>query len=255
MPEISYNYTSRNRINSQGAAINSPWPGTRKVKFLMQPHSNRFASSPQKYPVRFCERCGNEIPWVNADYPKRYAKKRFCCLSCSSSGRGKGRSFVPGEADGTILIILPDDYLTCIDEADWSSVQDKALYRGSNGYVYFSTWQDGKTHPQTLHGFLMRPPKGLCVDHRNGDKTDNRRENLRIVTSSANGANRQYPNKNNTSGIRGVAYKPLLSALHPWHAQIMVNRKAYHLGLFATKEEAIAARKAAELANYGELCP
>lgn len=210
---------------------------------------------PRLLDLRHCEYCGGEIPWVDADYPKRYAKKRFCKTSCSSSAQAKGRSFTPGAIEGTVLVILPDGHLTCIDQADWPSVQNKALYRGTNGYAYFSTWDGFRSSPQTLHGFLLSAPKGAHIDHINGDKLDNRRDNLRVVTASVNGANRHQLNKNNTSGVRGVSYAPNFSISKPWRAQIMANRKARHLGLFATKEEAVAARKAAELANYGELCP
>jgi hypothetical protein len=57
---------------------------------------------------------------------------------------------------------------------------------------------------------------------------------------------------NNTSGVCGVVYAPSISAPKPWRAQIMVNRKGIYLGIFATKEEAAAARREAELRYYGE---
>lgn len=98
----------------------------------------------------------------------------------------------------------------------------------------------------------MNAPPRTHVDHINGDKLDNRRANLRVVTCQTNQANRRYPNKNNTSGARGVGY---IAALNKWRAQIMSNRKTIHIGLFPTKEEAIKARKQAELAYYGETCP
>ena len=34
-----------------------------------------------------CEICGNPIPWVDGDYPKRYGKKRFCGAACSNRSR------------------------------------------------------------------------------------------------------------------------------------------------------------------------
>lgn len=142
-----------------------------------------------------------------------------------------------------------------IDEADWAAVSSLTLYLGQNGYVYYSVWHDGKSRPQTLHGFLVHAPKGAHIDHINGDKLDNRRENLRVVTPQRNQVNRKNLNRNNTSGVRGVACRAHLSAAKPWLAQITVARKNIYLGVFATRDEAVAARRAAELLYYGELCP
>jgi len=154
-----------------------------------------------------------------------------------------------------MMLDLPYGYQTVIDEADWPRVSQLTLYRGKNGYVYFSIWRDGKSQPELLHRFLIQPPTGTHVDHINGDPLDNQRSNLRVVTFSANQVNRKRLNRNNFSGVRGVSFRPQLSKSHPWRAQIMVNRKGIHLGLFLTKEEAVAARKAAEMRLFGEACP
>jgi len=121
--------------------------------------------------------------------------------------------------------------------------------------VYFSKWRDGQTHQETLHRFLLKPPLEMLVDHVNGDKTDNRRSNLRAATPSLNQANRKQLNKNNTSGLRGVTHLPARSRLRPWRAQIMVDRRQLYLGSFATRDEAVAARSAAEVLHFGEFCP
>jgi hypothetical protein len=143
-----------------------------------------------------------------------------------------------------------------LDETDWPLVEPLTVYVGTNGYAYFSVWKDGRSWPTTLHSFLMggaRP--GQHIDHRNGNKLDNRRHNLRFVSYQQNGVNRHRLNRNNTSGLRGVAFHPELSQSNPWHAQITVNRRNHYLGLFATQEAAVAARRQAELELYGELCP
>jgi hypothetical protein len=153
-----------------------------------------------------------------------------------------------------LLIDLRGGATALIDESDLELVAGKTLYLGTNGYVYYSIWKDGRSTPYTLHSLIAGPVPGMHIDHINGVKTDNRRANLRIVTPQLNQVNRRNLNRNNTSGVRGVAYTALSKA-KPWRAQIMVNRKNIHLGLFATKEEAVAARKAAEDDHYGVACP
>jgi hypothetical protein len=148
-----------------------------------------------------------------------------------------------------------DGWSMLIDTADLPLVADRTIYLGDNGYAYYSTWSDGRSTPHLVHHLILPARAGRHVDHRNGDKLDNARANLRYVTYQANQVNRRTLNRNNTSGVRGVGYVPKLSPLRPWRAQIMVNRRMIHLGLFESKDEAIAARRAAELDHFGEECP
>lgn len=80
------------------------------------------------------------------------------------------------------------------------------------------------------------------VDHINGDRTDNRIVNLRIVTTTENRRNAAAP-RTNTSGVVGVYYH---STKRRWKAQITLKNRSKHLGYFDTKEDAVACRRAAE---------
>lgn len=84
------------------------------------------------------------------------------------------------------------------------------------------------------------------IDHKNGDRTDNRWGNLRSVTTTVNSQN-QTCRSDNATGIRGVTYK---KDRKKFYAAIKVNKQHIHLGCFKTVEEAKAARLAAEI-KYG----
>lgn len=77
-------------------------------------------------------------------------------------------------------------------------------------------------------------PDGLCIDHINGNKSDNRIENLRLVTHKQNMENVGRP-ATNVSGYKGVSW---WKATGKWKAQICHAGKKYHIGLYETKEEA-----------------
>jgi hypothetical protein len=84
------------------------------------------------------------------------------------------------------------------------------------------------------------------IDHQNHVLCDNSWENIRPATSAENGKNTSISVRN-TSGAMGVHWH---RKCQKWCAQINLNGASTHLGLFATKAEAAAARKRAE-AEHG----
>lgn len=84
-------------------------------------------------------------------------------------------------------------------------------------------------------------PKG-DIDHINGVRHDNRIDNLRDVSGSANNCNTRI-RKDNKTGCTGVFWRKDGAK---WAASIRLHGKISHLGFFKDKAEAIAARKNAE---------
>lgn len=82
----------------------------------------------------------------------------------------------------------------------------------------------------------------ICVDHVLQDTLDNCRWSLNVVTQAENAQNNRRSTRNR-SGYPGVAW---VERLQKWKAHIRVQYELIHLGYFETKEEAIAARRAAE---------
>lgn len=96
------------------------------------------------------------------------------------------------------------------------------------------------------HG--ISPDVDLEIDHRDGDKTNNRISNLRIATHTQNKHNIGLL-VNNTSGVKGVT---LRKRDLKWQAQISVREQCVYLGSFRNFEDAVAARKRAEERYCGE---
>lgn len=107
---------------------------------------------------------------------------------------------------------------------------------------------NGKRKNILLHRLVMNAPKGIQVDHINRDKLDNRRENLRLATSSQQQANQTA--KGGYSKYKGVFKER--SKRCPWFAAIRFEGKTYYLGSFATELEAAKAYNDAAKKLYGE---
>ena len=92
------------------------------------------------------------------------------------------------------------------------------------------------------------------IDHINHSRDDNRFVNLRQVTRVENGRNKSI-HSNNKSGFTGVYWD---KAGNKWKAYININGKSKHLGRFTDMDDAIIARKKANIEfgyhpNHGAL--
>ncbi len=83
-------------------------------------------------------------------------------------------------------------------------------------------------------------PAEKVVDHKDLNPANNKWDNLRLVDHPTNSLNSDRVNKS-------VTYPGVHKRRGKWLARIGVNYTRVHLGYFDTKEEAIAARKAAEV--------
>lgn len=88
----------------------------------------------------------------------------------------------------------------------------------------------------------------IDVDHKNGDRLDNRASNLREATRSQNLFNARIRG-NNTSGYKGVSW---CNTYKKWKASICFDKKQKSLGYFNNKAEAILAYRNAASALFGE---
>ena len=119
----------------------------------------------------------------------------------------------------------------------------------SHGYLGFQI--DGKKY--LVHRIIYYMYHGHIddtkqMDHIDGNRANNRIENLRLVTRSQNGHNQKI-RKDNTSGVKGVSWH---KDVMKFQARIKTNNKSIHLGLFDTLEAAEKAITEAREKIHGE---
>tara|TARA_R110000782_G_C14494250_1_gene377736 strand:- start:35 stop:532 length:498 start_codon:yes stop_codon:yes gene_type:complete len=102
-------------------------------------------------------------------------------------------------------------------------------------------------HRLLAEAYIPNPDNKPLVDHIDQDKSNNTLDNLRWVTHAENSQNAKLK-KLNTTGVQGVNYR---ESRHPspWGAYINIDGKQ-KCKSFATKEEAVAWRKAMKLEHY-----
>lgn len=131
-----------------------------------------------------------------------------------------------------------------IDDEDFELVSKYHWYTDNKGYLRI----ERNRKKIKLHRLLTNCPKGLTVDHINGNKLDNRRSNLRICTNQENVRN-VVKRKNNKSGFKGVYWHTQSKC---WRAKITVNGKCITVGGFKIKEDAAKAYDKAAIKYFGE---
>lgn len=135
---------------------------------------------------------------------------------------------------------------TIIDEEAYASLPLTHPWRLAQGYAW-TQYHRLHTFVWWLHNDIY--PRVPLLDHKDGNRLNNRYENLREVTISQNAKNhKEY--KNNTSGHSGV-----YEVKNYYCASINVNGKRIYLGGYNTYNLAVQAREDAEKKYWKEFAP
>ena len=139
--------------------------------------------------------------------------------------------------------------VTLVDDEDYPELNKHHWRVMKNGYVVRTVHLgtvDGK-RPTTailMHRFVLKTDKH--VDHRNNDRLDNQRHNLRPATQHQNNMHTSIRKRNKT-GFKGVFFRKD-RIKRPYMAKVA----GVFLGNYATPEEAAEAYNAKARELFGE---
>lgn len=140
-------------------------------------------------------------------------------------------------------IRLTNGPITLVDDKVYELIMQNKWYMSSSGYAV----RQEKRKNIYMHRVILKAPEGLCVDHRNGDKLDNRKGNIRICTIKQNNSNRVK-----TPTVTSPRFKGARIKKGRWISFITINGNHKHLGNYSSEEEAAYKYNLAAKKYFGE---
>jgi hypothetical protein len=142
---------------------------------------------------------------------------------------------------------------TLVSDQDYKYLMQWKWRAHNQGYAVREQWHRGASKSVLMHK-VVAARKGVTgeIDHRNQNKLDNRRRNLRPATRSQNTSNGKI-RADNQSGYKGVSWD---EQSQRWRARLQCkgtpNEIGYFPGTEAGKEQAARAYNKAAKAHFGK---
>jgi len=123
------------------------------------------------------------------------------------------------------------------------------------GYSMIGIRKDKKRTVTTIHRLVMNAftenyNSKKCIDHKDGNRSNNNLKNLRWATHSENNSNKSV-RPNTKCGAKGIIFE---KRRNKYVARITINGKTIYLGQYDTIEEAMKVRMKKAQEVFGEFC-
>jgi hypothetical protein len=132
-----------------------------------------------------------------------------------------------------------------VDDEDFEYLNQWKWHYHSSGYARRTDYPIGNTI--FMHRVVNKTADGYETDHKDGNRLNNQKANLRSCNSSQNKMNRRN-NKESTSRFKGVFWN---SQKGKW-ASTINNPNQKHVGYFNDEEDAARAYDKAAVEYFGE---
>lgn len=144
------------------------------------------------------------------------------------------------------FIPLTQGQVAIVDAEDYERLSKYKWYGAKTRGNYYA-YRNRNNRTVSMHREIMGEPKGMCVDHKDGNGLNNRKSNLRICTVAQNIRNRRLVG--GSSRYKGVYFQ---KSINKWKADITFNGRRIYIGCFADEIDAAKAydKNAKEL--FGE---
>jgi hypothetical protein len=149
-------------------------------------------------------------------------------------------------------IPLTQGLATFVDDDDYEKVKSFKWHLTENGRVRYARrqWREnGVCFKIYLHRLLLDAPKGMEVDHIDGDGLNNRRCNLRLCTHAQQAQAFQGKRLEKTSKYRGVSW---VTRDKRWTVHLQHNQQQIYLGYFTNEVLAAHVHDVAAVELFGE---
>jgi len=139
--------------------------------------------------------------------------------------------------------IINSRRVALVDNRDYRAISSRKWYLMSGRrYAASPSTVNGRTVVIYMHRLIAETPSGFVTDHRNRNRLDNRRRNLRTATNSQNIVNQSKQGMRRGirkySRYRGVTWHRTHLR---WVAKTSVNGRAHFIGYFRTQISAYRA--------------